>query len=170
MALKKSIKWFCLIIGLIIVFKITTNMVSYNSLSSKNTRYLEQILSEDITSGKDSANGNVKDLIALDYDKMHVFGPYQPVEEMEKQIGFKYSKLKQGLSEGMNNILFVKDNSVAAYLFGYPSNTGYYINIPIGEYNKEQIDNMAYIMEERQVGNSAGTPKIYMFYEFIDLK
>ncbi len=99
---------------------------------------------------------------------MYVFEPYQSIEEMEKQIGFKHYKLKQGVSEGMLNILFVKDNRATAYLYGYPSNIGYYINIQSGEYNKADIDDMAYTVEEREVGNSSGSPKAYMYYEFID--
>ena len=45
---------------------------------------------------------------------------------------------------------------------------GYYINIQSGEYNKADIDDMAYTVEEREVGNSSGSPKAYMYYEFID--
>ena len=68
----------------------------------------------------------------------------------------------------MLNILFVKDNRAIAYLYGYPSNIGYYINIQSGEYNKADIEDMAYTVEEREVGNSSGPPKTYMYYEFID--
>src|SRR5699024_5093033 len=102
-----------------------------------------------------------------DCDKLYVFEPYQSIEEMERQIGFKHHKLKQGVSEGMLNILFVKDNRAIAYLYGYPSNTGYYINIQSGEYNEADIDDMTYTVEEREVGNSSGSPRTYMYYEFI---
>jgi len=160
-----SIGW---IVAIIMLFSTAIMIVESKSLVSKNTKNLELILSEIITSGEDSTNGNVKDLIALDYDKMYVFEPYQSLEEMEKQIGFKYSKLKQGLSEGMINILFVKGNRTVAYLFGYSSTTGYFIEIPSGEYTKSQINKMTYTAEKREVGNSYGTPKTYMSYQFID--
>ena len=75
--------------------------------------------------------------------------------------------MKQGVSEGMLKILFVKDNRAIAYLYGYPSNIGYYINIQSGEYNKADIDYMTYIVEEREAGNSSGSPRTYMHYEFI---
>lgn len=164
--MKKVIIWISLIIGIVLVFVIATKIVDYNSLASKNSRYLEQMLSDN--SVKNSIHGNVKNLLNLDYDKMYVFEPYQSLDKMEKQIGFKYSKLKEGLSEGSNNILFVKDNRVVAYLFGYSSNTGYFIKIPSGEYTKIQLDKMTYKMEKREVGNSYGTPKRYVNYEFID--
>jgi len=76
--------------------------------------------------------------------------------------------LKQGLNEGVNNILFVKDNKPVAYLFGYASNTGYLINIPSSEYTKAQVEAMTYKAETREVGNSYGTPKTYVNYQFID--
>jgi len=166
--LKKIIGLIVLIIAIMGISITVLKIRDYNSLVSKNTRYLEQILSEDITSGKDSVSGNVKDLIILDYDKMYVFGPYKSVEEMEKQIGFEYSGLKQGLNEGIMNILFVKGNSAVAHLFGYPSNIGYGIRISGGEHTKVQIDKMTYTMEEREVGNPHGTPKTYMNYEFME--
>lgn len=165
--MKKIAKWIGLTIAIIVVFVIAVRISEYYSLVSKNTRNLEMILSENITSGR-SENGNLKDLITLDYDKMYVFEPYQSISEMEKQIGFKYSKLKEGISEGIINILLVKDNKAIAYLFGYPSNTGYYLEIPSGEYTKSQIDKMTYSIKERHVGNSYGTPKTYIFYELRD--
>lgn len=165
--MKKIIKWIGLTIAIIAVLVMAVRISEYNSLVSKNTRNLEMILSENITSGR-SENGNLKDLITLDYDKMYVFGPYQPIDEMEKQIGFKYSKLKEGLNEGIVNILLVKDNKAIAYLFGYPSDTGYYLEIPSGEYTKSQIDRMTYTITEEHVGNSYGTPKTYIFYELRD--
>lgn len=168
MSLRKMLKWTGWIVAIIMLFVTATMIVEKYSLVSKNTRNLELILSENITSGEDSTNGYVKDLIILDHDIMHVFEPYHSLEEMEKQIGFKYSKLKQGLSEGMINILLVKDNRAVAYLFGYSSNTGYFIEIPSGEYTKTQINKMYYTVEKREVGNSNGTPKTYMSYQFID--
>lgn len=83
-------------------------------------------------------------------------------------INDSYFKLKEGISEGIINILLVKDNKAIAYLFGYPSNTGYYLEIPSGEYTKSQIDRMTYTITEEHVGNSYGTPKTYIFYGLRD--
>ncbi|MGF7058472.1 hypothetical protein [Brassicibacter mesophilus] len=59
----------------------------------------------------------------------------------------------------------MKDNKPVAYLFGF---SNYYINIPTGEYTKSEIDKMKYTFEERELGNSAGTPETYMYYEFTE--
>ncbi|WP_088189379.1 hypothetical protein [Desulfosporosinus sp. FKA] len=164
--MKKVMRWIGLVIAIVVVAVISIKIVDYNSLTSKNTRNLERFLSQNTY----HANGKVKvkDLITIDYDKVYVFQPYQSMDEMERQIGFKYPKLEQGLSEGMNNILFVIDKEPVAYLFGYPSNTGYFVNIPSGEYTKAQFEGMTYKAESREVGNSYGTPKTYVNYQFID--
>jgi hypothetical protein len=137
--------------------------MDYNSLSSKNTRSLEKVLSEDIKLGKYSNEGMVKDLITINYDKLYVFEPYESVEEMERQLGFKYTKLKEVYSKGQMNMVFVKENKIVAYLYQFDS---YYIDIPKDIYSKEEINQMTYHSEEREVGDSSGTPKKYIYYEF----
>jgi hypothetical protein len=159
--MKKMIKWIGLIIIVIVILMTVIKITDYNSLVSRNTRQLEKRLSQNIE------NGTVRNLITFSYNKMYVFAPYQPLGKMEQQIGFKHSKLQQGINEGTINILFVNDSKAIAYLFGYAENTGYYINIPSGEYTKEQVDKMNYNVEKREVGNSYGTPKTYMNYEFV---
>ncbi|AFM40941.1 hypothetical protein Desaci_1964 [Desulfosporosinus acidiphilus SJ4] len=162
--MKRVLRWLGLIAAIIVISVLSVKIVEYNSLVSRNTRNLERILSQNTYSEK----GNVKNLITFDYDKMYVFLPYLPRDEMEKQIGFKYPKLIQALNEGINNILFVKDDKPVAYLFGYPSDTGYYINIPSGEYTKAQIEATTYQSKTREVGNSYGTPKKYVNYLLTD--
>ena len=79
-----------LVIAIVVVVVLSIKIVDYNSLANKNARNLERTLSQNTY----HVNGNVKDLITIDYDKMYVFQPYQSLDEMERQIGFKYSKLK----------------------------------------------------------------------------
>ena len=80
---KKFLKLICSVIVIIIVLAILIKLIDYNSLVSKNTRYLEKTLSENVK----ITNGNVKDLLTFDYDKMYVFEAYQSIEEMEREIG-----------------------------------------------------------------------------------
>ena len=166
--MRKFIEWIFLLAIIIVLSFVSGKIIDNNSLLSKNTRYLEELLTDEDSFTEDYGEGNVKDLIKLNYDKVFVFGPYESVENMEEKIGFKSSKLIQGVSEGTNNILFVKDNKEVEYLFGYPINSGYYIDIPIGDYTKAEIDKMTYIMEKRDIGNSSGDPKTHNYYEFRD--
>lgn len=161
--MKRFIKWAFICLGIIITMGTVIKLMDYNSLSSKNTRSLEKVLSEDIKLGKYSNEGMIKDLITIDYDKLYVFEPYKSVEEMEKQLGLKYTKLKVAYSEGWMNMVFVKESKIVAYLYGSNS---YYIDIPKDIYSKEEINQMTYHSEEREIGNSSGTPKKYIYYEF----
>lgn len=164
--MRKLIEWLFLFVIIFMVALVSRKIFDNNSLLSKNTRYLEGILTDENNLTEDGSEGNVKDLIKLDYDKMYVFGPYEPVEDMEQKIGLKTSKLRTGVSEGTNNILLVKDNKEIVYLSGYPSSSGYYIDIPTGEYSKSEIDKMNYTIEKRGVRNSSGVEQTYIYYKF----
>lgn len=136
--------------------------MNWSSVVNVNTRNLENKLAHNLVQGQ----GQVKDLIDFSYDTVHIFEPYQPKESMELQIGFKFKGLKETVSEGMMNILFLNNNSSVAYLYGYPSNTGYYIQLPVGTYTKTELDEMSYTATTCEVGNSAGTPQTYNKYVF----
>ncbi|MBU5428390.1 hypothetical protein KQI41_18535 [Tissierella pigra] len=161
--MKKFIKLAFICLGIIITIGIVIKLVEYNSLSSKNTRSLEKILFEDIKLGKYSNEGMVKDLITIDYDKLYVFEPYESVEEMEKQLGLKHTKLKVVYSEGWMNMVFIKEDRIVAYLYGFDS---YYIDLPKGIYSKEKMNQMIYYSEEKEIGNSSDARKKYIYYEF----
>lgn len=63
--MKRLIKLTCWVVVIIVALAIFIKVIDYNSLVSKNTRYLEQILSEGIK----GTNGNVKDLITLQFSR-----------------------------------------------------------------------------------------------------
>jgi hypothetical protein len=113
--MKKIIKYIWFMVAIAVVRVITTKIVGYNSLVSKNTRNLGLILSKNITSGTDSVSGNVKDLITFDYDKMYIFEFYQTVDEMEKQTGFKIHKIARKCDSEIKKIaLRVTGQAVAS--------------------------------------------------------
>lgn len=68
--MKKIIIGTVLILMIIITYIPIKKVIDYNSIASKNTRKLEKILSQG-----NVVNGNVKDLIPFDYDRMIVFLP-----------------------------------------------------------------------------------------------
>lgn len=136
----------------------------YFSLCNKNTRALEKRLAETgLTEGR---KGNVGELLALDYDKLYVFEPYENKERMELKIGFQTYVLKEAVSENMLNYLFVKDGKPAAYLYGYPEVIGYCINLRSGTYLKSQLDEMNYEVQTIHAGSSLEETKAYQDYNF----
>lgn len=137
-------------------------LINKNNPLNKNTNYLEGVLSQ-----RDSEkSGIAKELFNLDYGKVYVFQPYLTKNDMENQIGFKCSVLKESVNEGMVNILFTKNHSPVAYLYGYPSSIGYFIDLPIGEYEKDKLNTIRYNSEIKEVGNSDGNDKTYIYYSF----
>lgn len=150
---------------LIIVFMIVCTFLAFklkieDIKLSNNTKKLEANLKSNLNKG----NNVCKDLFDFYYDKVYVFQPYLSKREMEKEIGFKYNKLRETVNEGMMNILFVKDNAQIVYLYGYPTDLGYYIDIPIGEYTKLNLDKIKYKIKEIDVKNSSGEKQIYKEY------
>lgn len=134
----------------------------WNSPLNKTTRELEENLANAIL----GETGTGEDLFSFEYDFLYVFEPYQSNAKMEKQIGFKTRILEETVNEGMMNLLFVKDQKPVAYLYGYPSNTKYNIELLPGSYNQSAINSLEYIVTETDLGNSSGEPIIYMNYEF----
>ena len=151
---KKVLIIIFIIICIFIVFKLGIKDIKLIN----NTKKIEQNLENSFN----RENNTCKSLFDFDYDKAYVFQPYLSKSEMEKEIGFKYWKLSETVNEGMMNILFVKDNNPIAYLYGYGEDLGYYIDIPIGEYNKYNLDKAKYSVKEE--GNSSGVEKIYNEY------
>lgn len=150
------------ILFLIFILLLVTLFMKWNSQLNRNTRDLEKKLS---ASGG-QVSGKTGKLFDFDYDELYVFEPYESKEEMETKIGFRTSILQEAVSEGMMNILFVKENSPVAYLYGYPSNTGYFIEMPSGKYRKNELDLVQYNKSMSDVGNSAGTPITFIRYTF----
>lgn len=151
---------FCLVCILCIIIIWYFGVI--NTDLNKNTKNLESKLSQDISNNEYIT----KNLFDFDYDKIYVFQPYLSKSDMEEEIGFKFYKLKDSVSEGMVNILFVKDNAPVTYLYGYPSNIGYYIDLPIGEYTKLQLDRIQYKSVLKKVENSSKEENTYMIYIF----
>ena len=151
-----KILFFLVVVISIIVF------IRWNSELNKNNRYLTDKLLNSVP----NTSGVAEELFNFDYDELYVFRPYQSKDEMEKQIGFKSHVLQETVSEGMMNILFVKGDAPVAYLYGYGSNNGYYIELPKGNYSKSELQKVRYKVITNEVGNSTGIEKAYLNYIF----
>lgn len=156
----KKTKKFLIIVFIIICTFLAFKLKGKDIKLSNNTKKLEVNLKSNLN----KENSVCKDLFDFDYDKVYVFQPYLSKREMEKEIGFKYNKLRETVNEGMMNILFVKDNAPIVYLYGYPTDLGYYIDIPIGEYTKLNLDKVKYKIKEIDDDNSSGEEQIYKEY------
>lgn len=142
----------CIVMG----FALKSEDIKVNKNVKKFEQNLDNLLNNE--------NHTCKDLFDFDYDTIYVFQPYLTKKEMEKEIGFKYWKLKEIVSEYMMNILFVKDNKPVAYLYRYPEDRGYYIDVSIGKYEKSSLDKVKYNMKELSLGSSSTDEKTFIEY------
>lgn len=73
----------------------------------------------------------------FDWDVMYSFRPYISKERVYEVVGYKWDNISETVNENMNQIVFLKDNEVICYLYGYPNNTG--LEFHFGEYEGDYI-------------------------------
>lgn len=56
------------------------------------------------------------------WDTLYSFAPYTPKEKICEVVGYKWGNIREPVNDGMNQIVFMKDNKVVCYLYGYPEN------------------------------------------------
>lgn len=69
---------------------------------------------------------DLSDLTDFEWDYLYSFSPYASKEDIESAIGFKSNKIREGLNEGMNQIVFIKDKEIVCYIYGYPDDSVYF--------------------------------------------
>ena len=137
-------------------------LIRWNSELNKNNRQLAaQLLANDFGRSDTAA-----ELFEFDYDELYVFYPYQPKEAMEKQIGFEVQVLEETVNENMMNLLFIKEETAVAYLYGYGANNGYYLDLSAGNYSKSDLEKISYKVSSNKDGNSSRSEKRYLNYHF----
>lgn len=62
----------------------------------------------------------------FEWDRMYSFAPYAPKDEIYAIVGYEWDPdISETVSEGMNQIVFMKDDEVVCYVYGYPENNGF---------------------------------------------
>ncbi len=67
----------------------------------------------------------LSDITPFEWDVVYSFYPYTSKEKVYDVVGYKWDSISETVSEGMNQIVFLKDGKVVCYLYGYPVNNGY---------------------------------------------
>lgn len=65
---------------------------------------------------------DISEYIPFEWDELYSFSPYTPKEEIYEIIGYEWDNIKETVSESMNQLVFIKDDKVVCYLYGYPEN------------------------------------------------
>ena len=67
----------------------------------------------------------LNEIVPFEWDTVYTFAPYTSRSEIEEIIGFKSNAIQETVSEGMVQLLFVKDSAVCGSICGYAENLGY---------------------------------------------
>lgn len=64
-------------------------------------------------------------VVPFEWDAVYTFPPYTGKEEIEAAIGFRSSRIRETVNEGMVQLVFVRGKRLAAMVCGYPDELGY---------------------------------------------
>ena len=109
--------------AVLLLLVISIAMISYNGFLTRDWERNRDALVVSVLE-KDSKVGTTIDLsecTQFDWDKAYAIEPYLPEEDIERVIGRRWPYVKSSTSEGMNNVIFMKDDEVVCYLYGFPS-------------------------------------------------
>ncbi len=87
-----------------------------------------------------SGDADIEDLnefIPFEWDELYSFAPYTSRKEIYKAVGYKWDSISESVNEGMNQIVFLKDDKVICYLYGYPEANK--LGFDFGEYEGSYI-------------------------------
>lgn len=70
----------------------------------------------------------LNEIVPFEWDAVYTFEPYANKEQIEAIIGFKSNSIRETVSEGMVQLLFVKNRRVVGSICGYSDNLGYSVD------------------------------------------
>jgi len=111
---------FGLILSVIIII-----MILPRYMSSPQTEYNSIKFEQAVKALEPGAGIKLKDITPFEWEICYTFPPYTSKEEIEKIIGFSSNSVREAKSEGMVQLLFVKDEEVTASECAYPENLGF---------------------------------------------
>lgn len=76
-------------------------------------------------------------LVPFEWDRVYTFAPYTSKKEIAEVIGFHSRSIRETVSEGMVQLLFVKDHSVTASVCSHVDSLGYQVDFS-GSISREE--------------------------------
>ncbi len=119
--MKKKRKW--ILAGIFCLLFTLAYMIFGNPLVILNNHRLQR----EVTAVS-SEHVLLNEVVPFKWDTLYSFEPYASEDQIEEIIGFKSRSIKETVSEGMVQLLFVRDNKVVSSVLGYESALGYSIN------------------------------------------
>jgi hypothetical protein len=95
-----------------------------------------RMIQEKVNEIEDSLTSiDLTELTPFEWDRVYTFDPYTPKEMVYETVGYKWDTISESVSEGMNQIVFLKDGKVVCYVYGYPSKNGFGLSFTGVPYN-----------------------------------
>jgi len=82
--------------------------------------------------GVNATIDDLSEFTTFEWDTLYSFAPYTPVEDVYQVVGYQWNKINSTVSEGMNQIVFLKEGKVVCYIDGYPDE--YKVFFEFGQY------------------------------------
>lgn len=104
-------------------------LILFNPIERFQWKFNELRLHHAVEAIDDSAEKvNLALLTPFAWDTVYSFDPYTPVDDIYKTIGYKWHPVKESVSEGTNQVIFLKEGKVVCYVHGYPESSGYFFD------------------------------------------
>lgn len=97
---------------------------------------------------EDTDEITLNEIVPFQWDTVYTFEPYATREEIAEIIGFDSSSIRETVSEGMVQLLFVKDHKVTSSVCGYASSLGY----AVGFFDRVDYEENAVFSVKREDG------------------
>ncbi len=109
-------------IAIVILFTFLLINVFKKDVWEVNAKLLKQ---EVLNIGESEESLKLSDVTPFKWDIVYSFDPYTSKDTIYKTVGYKWDNISETVSEGMNQLVFIKDEKVVCYVYGYPENNGY---------------------------------------------
>ena len=110
------------IVAIVILFIVVSINLLKKDLWDINAELLKQ---EVLSIGESVEMINLSDVTPFEWEVVYSFAPYTPKDMIYETVGYKWDSISETVNEGMNQIVFLNDEKVVCYLYGYPENNGY---------------------------------------------
>ena len=108
------------VLGYMVLFMLCFASCAKSSIVNENNADFSKAV-KGITTDEISLN----DITEFDWDIMYTFFPYTSKARIEEIIGFESGSIEETVSEGMNQLIFVKGEEIICNIYGYSDNLGY---------------------------------------------
>ncbi len=123
------------VISILVVLMVAIVIVMGNPFSE--TASNQRSFKKQVSHIGEAAQMSLNDVTTFEWDKVYSFVPYTSKDEIAKIIGFNSNEIQETVNEGMEQLLFVKDNRVVFSICGYASNLKF--SVHLGEYEGRYI-------------------------------